>query len=178
MRDHPEIPAPLIVTGHGLLLREWDEEDLPDMVDLFDDPQVALRTPLAAPFTLSAARDYLGRARVNQADGRQLQLAITTDGGRAKGEVRLNRSTGTISYIVGAAHRGQRLATRALLLMTEYTHEELGLSQVSLEIEPDNHPSVAVARAAGFRLTNAPPEVVTVRDRSYTLHVWSHQPSA
>ncbi|MEV5499835.1 GNAT family protein [Nonomuraea fuscirosea] len=92
--------------------------------------------------------------------------------------MRLNRATGTISYIVGAAHRGQRLATRALLLMTEHARGELGLAQVSLEIEPDNHPSIAVARAAGFRRTDTPPEVVTVRDRSYTLHVWSHQPSA
>ncbi|MFJ1597928.1 GNAT family N-acetyltransferase [Streptomyces sp. NPDC088261] len=46
------------------------------------------------------------------------------------------------------------------------------LPRVVLEIEPDNRPSVAVARAAGFRLTDAPPETVTDKGRTYTLLTW------
>ncbi len=146
------------------------------MVELFDDPQVAFRTPLASPFTLRAAREYLDQARLHHTTGRHLQLAIT-QGGDPKGEVRINLSTGGISYIVGAAHRGQRLATRALLLMTEYAHQTLGLPQVLLEIELDNHPSIAVAEAAGFALTDRLPEVVTTQARSYSLYTWCHQAS-
>lgn len=43
-----------------------------------------------------------------------------------------------------------------------------------LEIEPDNHPSAAVARAAGFDLTDALPEVVEDKGRSYALLTWAH----
>jgi len=51
------------LTGHGLILREWSDEDLPALRDLFDDPDVAYRTPLVSPFDLTAARDYLADAR-------------------------------------------------------------------------------------------------------------------
>jgi RimJ/RimL family protein N-acetyltransferase len=157
------------LTGHGLILREWSDEDLPALRDLFDDPDVAYRTPLPSPFDLEAARDYLADAGRSQ----RVQLAITTDGLQVRGEVRLNCITGGISYVVGAAHRGQRLAVRAVQLMTEHAHEALGLPRVILEIEPDNHPSVAVARAAGFRLTDAPPETVADKGRSLTLFTWA-----
>lgn len=53
---------------------------------------------------------------------------------------------------MGAAHRGQRLAVRALGAMTEYAHTTVARSQVILEIEPA---PIAVARSAGFRLSNS-----------------------
>jgi RimJ/RimL family protein N-acetyltransferase len=39
--------------------------------------------------------------------------------------------------------------------MTEHAHHSLGLRRVILEIEADNLPSITVARAAGFVLTDA-----------------------
>lgn len=73
-------------------------------------------------------------------------------GHQALGEVLLNRTTGSIGYIVGAAHRGQRLAVRALGAMTEYAHTTVARPQAILEIEPA---PIAVARSAGFRLSNS-----------------------
>jgi RimJ/RimL family protein N-acetyltransferase len=163
------------LAGQGLVLRLWADEDLAAMVRVFDDSEVALRTPLASPFDLAAACEYLEQARLAYAADQRLQLAITTDGRQVKGEVRLNRSTGTISYVVGTAYRGQRLASRALRLMTEHAHHGLGLRRVILEIEPDNLPSIAVARAAGFVLTDTAPEVVEVRGRSFCLRAWAHE---
>ncbi|MFB4316635.1 GNAT family N-acetyltransferase [Actinomadura sp. 21ATH] len=160
------------LTGYGLTLREWADDDLAAMVELFDDADVADRTPLASPFDLAAARAYLERAREAQAAHQRVQLAITTDGTEVKGEVRLNRLKGTISYVVGAAHRGQGLAVRAVRLMTDLARQDLGYARVALEIEPDNAPSIAVARSAGFRLTDAEPEVVEGERRSYTLCTW------
>jgi len=165
---------PVQVTGDGLVLREWTWDDTATLVELFDDPEVALRTPVASPFGLPDARDYLSRARQAKVAGQRVQLAITTEGGAALGEVGLNRSTGGISYAVGPASRGKGLATRALRLMTGHAHERFGLSRVILEVEADNHPSVAVARAAGFRPTGEPPVVVDAARRSFTLHTWVH----
>jgi RimJ/RimL family protein N-acetyltransferase len=88
--------------------------------------------------------------------------------------VLFNRSFGGIGYVVGAAHRGQRLAVRALQVMTDYAHQAAAMPRVQLEIEPDNHPSVAVARAAGFHLTDAAPEMVEDKGRSYALLTWAH----
>ncbi|MER5410495.1 GNAT family protein [Streptomyces sp. NPDC002769] len=91
------------------------------------------------------------------------------------GEVLLNRATGSIGYIVGAAHRGQRLAVRALRAITEYAHTTGALPRVILEIETDNHPSIAVARSAGFHPSNSVPETVTDKDRTYELLTWEHR---
>ncbi len=139
---------------------------------LFDDPEIAHWTPLASPFDLLAAEEYLARVRRGRAAGERLHLAITTDGREPMGEVMLNVVAGTIGYGVGAAYRGQRLAYRALLLMTEYALQVERLPQVKLEIEAGNAASVAVARAAGYRLVNAEPVPVESNGRSYSLHTW------
>lgn len=172
------VPAPLLLTGHDLVLREWSDEDLAVMSELFDDPDIAHWTPLESPFDLTAARRYLDRARQARRDGERIQLAITTDGRQALGEVLLSPVTGVLGYGVGPAHRGQRLATRALRVMTEYAHQELGLPRLTLKIEADNHASTGVARSAGFRLTDAAPETVTDKGRDCHLLTWEHRATA
>lgn len=132
------------------------------------------RTPLASPFDRAAARRYLLSAHQARHGHERIHLAITTDGQQAMGEVLLNLTTGGIGYIVGAFHRGQSLAARALRAMTEYAHHTAGLTRVILEIEPDNHPSIAVARSTGFRLTEVKPETVTDKERTYDLLTWEH----
>jgi RimJ/RimL family protein N-acetyltransferase len=87
----------------------------------------------------------------------------------------LNLGTSSIGYVVGTAHRGQRLATRALQAVTEYAHTSCDLPRLILEIEPDNEASMAVARAAGFRASGAEPETVTDKGRTYELLTWEHR---
>jgi RimJ/RimL family protein N-acetyltransferase len=164
-----------VLTGNGLVLREWAREDVSVMSRLFDDPDVAYRTPLETPFDEAAALRYFLAADLARQKGKRLHLAITLDGQDALGEVLLNLSTGSIGYVVGTAHRGQGLATRALRTVTDYAHENLGLPEVILEIEPDNNASMAVAGAAGFVLSGAAPETVTDKGRTYDLHTWRHR---
>ncbi|WP_406206170.1 GNAT family N-acetyltransferase [Kitasatospora sp. NBC_01560] len=172
--------SPVLLTGDGLVLREWVSTDLPALVELFDEPSVAERTTLPSPFDLDAAREYLGTAERTRADGSRLELAITTDGLRPLGAVMLNLSRGTMGYIVGSAHRGQRLALRAVRLLTDYAHGVLELPRLLLEIEADNAPSIAVARALGFQLTGGEPAQVLVRGNERTLswHPWAHDAPA
>ncbi|WP_067451498.1 GNAT family N-acetyltransferase [Actinomadura macra] len=165
----------VLLSGHGLILREWGDDDLEAMAELFDDPDIAYWTPLVTPFDVPAARNYLDRARQGRALGERVHLAITTDGRRPKGEVMLNKVSGTIGYGVGAAHRGQRLASRAVLLMTDYAHHVAGLSKVGLEIEPGNAASTAVARTAGYHLTDAAPVIVEEKGRRVSLLTWTHE---
>jgi RimJ/RimL family protein N-acetyltransferase len=163
-----------VLTGDGVVLRQWTDDDLATMAELFDTLDIAYRTPLASPFDLTAARDYLQMIRASHADGRRLHLAITTDGDLARGEVLLNLHGSTIGYGVGAAHRGQGLAVRAVRLITDYAHRTLAMPRLYAQIEPDNHPSMAVAKAAGFQLTDEAPERVTDKGRTYELLSWVH----
>jgi RimJ/RimL family protein N-acetyltransferase len=50
-------PSPVRFAGDRLVLREWTDDDLPTMLELFDEPAVARFTPLASPFDLGAATD-------------------------------------------------------------------------------------------------------------------------
>ena len=181
--DSGTLPAKTNISGFGLYLREWTDADLPVMVELFDDPQVGRWTPLSRPFDLAAARAYLDQARTRRAEGRSIQLTITTDEHTALGEVLLfvtgpdGRGPGgrvaELAYAVGAASRRQALATRAVRLMTGYAYQTLGMLQVILRIDPDNSASVGVARAAGFVLTDAAP---ITSGTSGPLLTWRHQP--
>ncbi len=152
------------------MLREWEERDLQAMVELFDDREIAWRTPLPSPFTLADAEERQRRGR--QAD--RLLLAVTTDGGRPLGEVLLLPAAGELGYMIGARHRGRGLAVRALVLLRDYAHEALGLPIVRLRIEPDNRPSTAVAARAGFRLVPGAAVTVENKGRLGTVEVWEH----
>ncbi len=172
--DQPEIK----ITGKGIVLREWTSADLLAMAGIFDDRQVAYRTPLASPFGVEAARAYLQKIQRGRAAGTRLHLAVTTDGGAPCGEVLLNLTRRTIAYTIGAAFRGQGLAGRAADLLTSYAHEVIGLAQVRAEIEPDNHPSIAVAERIGYRLSGEAPEQVDDGRRTYSLRTWIHETPA
>jgi RimJ/RimL family protein N-acetyltransferase len=55
-----------------------------------------------------------------------------------------------MSYWIFPPHRGRGFATRALRLGAAFAFENLGVSCVELEVEPDNDASRGVARGAGF----------------------------
>ncbi|MFJ8672047.1 GNAT family N-acetyltransferase [Streptomyces sp. NPDC093589] len=45
-----DFPAePVRLEGQGLVLREWGESDLPDLAELYDDPEISRWTPVASP---------------------------------------------------------------------------------------------------------------------------------
>ncbi|WP_053848971.1 GNAT family N-acetyltransferase [Streptomyces sp. NRRL B-24085] len=168
---------PVRLEGYGVELREWTDADLADLVALYDDPEMARWTPVASPFDLEAARAYLAGAREGRAQGRKVQLAVTTDGVRPRGEVLLFLS-GTderdveLAYGVGPAHRGQGLAARAVRLAAEYTVRDIRPRRVVLRIDAANTASEAVARSCAFELADEPPVRRVSRGREVVLRTW------
>jgi RimJ/RimL family protein N-acetyltransferase len=156
------LPFPITLTGDGVTLREWRSEDLDDLIELLDEPDVARWTPMPSPFDVEAGIAYLKRAHQGRTSGQRIQLAITTDGGKPLGEVLLFGVDGglkeaELGYLVGAAHRRRGLASAALSLLSGYARGTLNLSRLLLRIDPANTASCAVAQRCGFRLTGEPP---------------------
>jgi RimJ/RimL family protein N-acetyltransferase len=156
------LPFPITLTGEGVQLREWRSEDLDDLVELLDEPDIARWTPMPSPFDVDAGIAYLKRAYQGRTTGQRIQLAITVDGGRPLGEVLLfgldaGLREAELGYLVGAAHRRRGLASGSLSLLSGYARTTLGLSRLLLRIDPGNTASTAVARRCGFRLTGEPP---------------------
>ncbi|MGC0335736.1 GNAT family N-acetyltransferase [Streptomyces sp. SLBN-8D4] len=155
---------PVRLEGYGVRLREWSHADLADLVALYDDPEMARWTPVASPFDLGAARAYLAGAREGQAEGRRVQLAVTTDGILPRGEVLLFRS--------GSDERDVELAGRAVRLAAEYAVREIRPRRVLLRIDAANAAGEAVARSCAFELTDEPPVRRESRGREAVLRTW------
>ncbi|WP_448321386.1 GNAT family N-acetyltransferase [Streptomyces sp. CO7] len=172
--DASPFPERMELTGEGLVLRDWTEDDLAAMPALFDHPDIAYWTPIVSPFDEAAGRARLVRTRELRAEGTSILLAITLDGGAPLGEVMLRRAPEgvEIGYAVGPAHRGQGLAARAVRVMAAYAFEELGAEQVILELEAENAASVGVATRAGFRLLDVPLIEGEEKGRPYVLQTW------
>jgi RimJ/RimL family protein N-acetyltransferase len=162
MTTSGRLPFPISLDGGGIWLREWHSDDLDDLVELLDEPDIARWTPMPSPFDVEAGIAYLKRAHQSRISGQRIQLAITSDGIKPLGEVLLfgvdaGLKEAELGYLVGAAHRRRGLATGALTLLSEYARSELGLSRLLLRIDPGNTASCGVARRCGFRLTGEPP---------------------
>ena len=167
------LPFPLTLTGNGIVLRDWRTEDLDDLIDLLDDPDIARWSPMPSPFDREAGVAYLKRAHQGRISGQRLQLAITERGGRPLGEVLLfgidaGLREAELGYLVGARHRRRGLAAGSLSLLSTYAGTALKLSRLLLRIDPANTASTAVARRCGYTLTGEPP----------ILQVGPHGPSS
>ena len=162
MTTSGRLPFPITLIGDGVQLREWTPEDLDDLVELLDEPDIARWTPMPSPFDVEAGLAYLRRAHQGRTSGQRIQLAITADGGKPLGEVLLfgvdaGLKEAELGYLVGAEHRRRGLAAGALSLLSGYAHSTLHLSRLLLRIDPGNTASCAVARRCGYRLTGEPP---------------------
>ncbi|MDB1086742.1 GNAT family N-acetyltransferase [Streptomyces sp. ACA25] len=173
------LPGQVQLFGEGIALRDWDESDLPAMVELFDDPEIGRWTPLPLPFDAEAARDHLVRGRDGRSANRFLQLAVVTEAGEPCGEALVvwegeDRREAELGYCIGARFRRRGLASRALRVLTGHAHREWGVQRALLRIEPENAGSVAVARAAGYRLTEDPPVHREIKGRLSALRTWRY----
>ncbi|MFD9030877.1 GNAT family N-acetyltransferase [Streptomyces sp. NPDC059567] len=174
------LPSSIRISGDGIHLREWSESDLLPLVELYDDPEIDRWTPVPSPFDSRAAREYLTKAREGRGDGRKkAQLAITTDGEQPRGEVlvfrcEIDARDVELAYGVGSRHRRQGLASRSVKLTADYACRRLGARRVLLRIEPENSPSMAVARATGFQLTEDEPITREAKGRQVTLLTWCY----
>jgi RimJ/RimL family protein N-acetyltransferase len=156
------LPYPIALTGDGISLREWRDDDLDDLVALLDEPDIARWTPMPSPFDLEAGIAYLKRARQSRANGQRIQLAITLADGVPVGEMLLfgvdaGLREAELGYLVGAGYRRRGLASSALSLLSGYALGTLGLTRLLLRIDPANTASCAVARRCGYQLTGEPP---------------------
>jgi RimJ/RimL family protein N-acetyltransferase len=178
------LPYPLTLTGDGIVLREWRSEDLDDLVDMLDEPDIARWTPMPSPFDMAAGIAYLKRAQQGRANGQRIQLAITADGGRPLGEVLLfgvdaGLREAELGYLVGAHHRRRGLASGSLSLLSGYARSTLKLTRLLLRIDPANAASTGVARRCGYQLTDEPPILQLSPDGPTSLETWEqlHIPS-
>lgn len=166
----------IVISGDGLVLREWTAADIPAMVELFDEQSIDDWTPLESPFDADAARRYRDQACLLREQRLGVQLAITTDGMAPLGEVLLFDGSGPgeaeLAYATGLQFRGRRLAVRAVLLTMDYAASRCGITGFVLKISAANLASQSVALGAGFSLTDEPHRVRERKGRRLEMATW------
>ncbi|MFE1367866.1 GNAT family N-acetyltransferase [Streptomyces anulatus] len=170
--DHRDASA--VLGPGGLRLRRWREEDLPALLEAYEDP--AMRRWLATQVSgADGAADWLEAQRRGWATGTRFAFAVTetVDGDRQDGgpvgaplgNIVLKRpdprsECSEVGYWTTAAARGRGVASRALTALSDWAFTEFaeqGLVRLELMHQVDNEASCRVAEKCGYALARVIP---------------------
>jgi RimJ/RimL family protein N-acetyltransferase len=145
MSDH-------LVDG-DLTLRRAVPDDAADVLEVYNEADVR-HWMLWEPEHVDEAEALANIARSEEswADGSWAPFRVVL-GGHVVGGVNLHfleYDTAELSYFLRASARGRGLATRAVLMATDYGFRERGTQRVFARVDVDNGGSQAVVQRAGF----------------------------
>ena len=155
--------------GEGVVLRPWRLADAPAVTAACQDAEIARWLAFVPqPYTEEDARFYIQDCL--EAGKERAPFAITdAETGAVVGSIdmRISRMlTGHIGYWLAAEARGRGLTTAALVALSRWGLEELGLGRVELVTDPDNIASQRVAEKAGFTREGVLRSILLDRDGS------------
>jgi ribosomal-protein-alanine N-acetyltransferase len=153
--------AGLPLTTRRLVMRDFSEGDLPDVLAMRGDPEVARFMDFAAE-TRAQTRAWLdgvvAHARTRPRDGYNLAVVHRATG-RVIGWIGFGESsrypTGSgehgVGYMFTRAHWGQGYAAEALRAVIDYSFGALGAQRVSAWCWAENRASARVMEKVGMR---------------------------
>jgi RimJ/RimL family protein N-acetyltransferase len=147
------LPASVELSGHDVQLRRMGAGDEAAVVAFLEVPDIRALMPTDATGP-TAARELIARSDAGWVAGRLAHFAIVS-AGAVTGEVSLTTYEdgwrGSVGYALLPEHRGKGLATQAVRLVTSWAFRTLpALVRLELWVVPENAPSIAVARRAGY----------------------------
>jgi RimJ/RimL family protein N-acetyltransferase len=141
-----------------LRLRAHRDDDLPDLVSLIDNWDVACWvSAVPHPYTEADGREWIARVQQDHATGRPLRFAIAlkkTD--RLIGGVGLDGSTGdgseepALGYWLGQPYWGRGYAREAVAATIDYGARILGMETIRAYTDPGNLASQRVLLHCGL----------------------------
>ena len=157
------------VRGERVVLRPWRLEDAPAVAAACQDTEIARWLAFVPqPYTEEDARFYIRDCL--EAGKDRAPFAITdSESGAVIGSIDMyvNRMrTGHIGYWLAAEARGRGLTSEALLALSRWGFDELGLGRAELVTDPDNIASQRVAEKAGFTREGVLRSILRNRDGS------------
>ncbi|MGW3725883.1 GNAT family N-acetyltransferase [Streptomyces sp. NPDC000851] len=144
------------ISTERLVLRPFDEDDVPALAEMMNDEQVIAWTDVGQPFTEDDAHTWITEyAPTERSTGRGLALAVTeflTQ--RLVGVIRLARTdwhvrSTEMSYIVAPWARGEGYASEAALATAQWLLGDQKFERIELRTAADNTASQQVAQKIG-----------------------------
>lgn len=147
----------MILETPSLTLRPWAPGDVDALVKNANDRRVWInvRDRFPHPYTREDAEGWIAYCAANAQPGEHLAIVVAGEAAGAIGLERfqdVHRNTAEIGYWLGAAYWGRGLATEAVVAMTRYGFEELGLMRIQAGVFDWNGASARVLEKAGYTL--------------------------
>ncbi|MDK1473450.1 GNAT family N-acetyltransferase [Streptomyces sp. 549] len=144
------------ISTDRLVLRPFEEADVPELVEMMNDEYVSAWTAAPVPYTEADARHYvLRQAPAERAGGRGVVFAVDDFLTRQLvGVVQLrdtdwrSRTTG-IAYVIAPWARGEGYATEAVLAVARWLFEDRRFERLELRTAAGNSAAQQVAQKVG-----------------------------
>jgi RimJ/RimL family protein N-acetyltransferase len=140
----------------SIRLVPFDEQHLPGLRSLIDDPSVRRYTRVPEPVPDDFDRTWVDRYRRGRANNTAMNFAIESAGdGTFLGVAVVphldhDERTAELGYVVGTAERGRGVATEALRQLTTWAFDEQDMIRLQLLISVSNDASKGVAQRCGY----------------------------
>jgi len=131
------------------------------------------------PVDPCGAEWFRGYLRGGQAESGERLLVCRRDDGVVLGSFSLHMiargpfQNAVLSYWVGERHAGRGFMSEGLELVKRRAFGTLRLHRLEANIQPDNGPSIALVRRAGFRLEGYSPRYIRIRGRWRDHERWA-----
>ena len=156
-----------------LILRGWNEDDLDAYAEMMADPQVMrfLGGPQARADAWRGMASMIGHWALR---GFGLWAVERKEDGALMGRVGVQYPEGwpstEIAWTLGRPYWGRGYATEAAKASLDFGFKTTALDKLISLIDPENHPSLRVARRLGY--TKGPKGTITIFGTSYELDIW------
>jgi RimJ/RimL family protein N-acetyltransferase len=145
-----------------VFLRPPEEGDAEQITAACQDPDVSRFTAMPSPYERHHATDWIASAPESWQSGASAPMVIVEAATNklvgACGLLEMRDRHAEIGYWVQRQARGQGFATRAVVLVTTWGLDDLGLSRIELHADVRNLASQRVAEKAGYtRIGEVPP---------------------
>lgn len=144
------------ISTDRLVLRPFEEADIPALTEMMADDQIAAWTSLPTPYTEADAREFVSRrAPAVRTEGRGIVLAVTeflTQ--RLVGVVELQHTDWRVlgaqaRYITASWARGEGYASESVLAVAQWLFQDQKFERLELRTAADNTAAQQVAQKLG-----------------------------
>ena len=145
-----DVDRPAAPLSDGVVaLRAWREEDVPAVVALCDDPEVARFTRVPSPYTERDAREFLDGGVIEEMS---FAVVAAEDHDDVLGSIGLRdagEGRGELGYLVAAHARGRGVASRAVRLLAEWARARRPISSRRADPGCSRRATREAARSSG-----------------------------
>lgn len=155
-----------LLGGNLVRLRAMDDDDLPDLVRWWRDPEWAvLQQIIVRPRPTDSVTEMFRNWSTSERSGDAGFSVVDRTSGTLVGHVTLFGAdlpvrAATLAVMIGGEHTGHGYGTDAVRLVTDYGFREMGLNRIEIQVHAFNDRARAVYAKTGYQVEGVRREAI------------------